>query len=150
MQFGNYINIIINTLNTNKYFYGIIMLILNIGSKFITVNISKSHEEYVQNTIGRELLIFSIAFIGTKDIVTSLILTGIFFMLTDHLFNANSNYCILPKKYKLINKLIDNNNDGDISDDEIKNAMLVLRKAKKQKEILAQKTAFEVFNKNKI
>ena len=54
-------NKIINTLNSSKYFTGIMMIMLNIGSKYITVKLSKSQEAYVKNYIIREILIFSIA-----------------------------------------------------------------------------------------
>ena len=75
------------SLNSNKFFAGLIMLILNLGSKFITVKFSPSQEAYLRNSVGRQLLIFAIAFIGTKDIYYSLAITAIFVVLADYLFN---------------------------------------------------------------
>ena len=50
---------IVDNLNTSKYFIGIMMIVLNIGSKYITVKLSKSQEAYVRNYVLRELLIIN-------------------------------------------------------------------------------------------
>ena len=41
-----------NKINNSKIFAGIIMIMLNIGSKYITIKLSKSQEEYFKNSIG--------------------------------------------------------------------------------------------------
>jgi len=79
----------VTSLNHNKFFAGIVMLCLNLGSKFITIKFSPSQEAYLKNSVGRQLLIFAIAWIGTKDIYYSLGLTAIFVILADYLFNEN-------------------------------------------------------------
>ena len=94
------LNKALNTLNSSKYFTGLMMIMLNIGSKYITVKLSKSQEAYVKNYIIREILIFSIAWMGTRDIIVSIVITAAFFILTEHLFNEESKFCILPEKYK--------------------------------------------------
>jgi len=45
-------------LNNSKFFAGIVMIMLNIGSKYITIKLSKSQEAYLRNTIARQLLSF--------------------------------------------------------------------------------------------
>jgi len=47
-----------NTLNTNTYFSGIMMLVLNIGSKYIDFGFTKSQEQVIRAAIARELIIF--------------------------------------------------------------------------------------------
>jgi len=136
------------SLNTNKFFAGIIMLILNLGSKFITVKFSESQEDYLRNNVGRQLLIFSIVFVATKDIYISIALTASFLVLTDHFFNENSRFYILPKGFKKIKKAIDENEDGDISEEEFNKAIEILNKAKRQREKKKQRHAFEMFQNN--
>ena len=68
-------------LNSSKFFAGVMMILLNIGSKYITVKLSKSQEAYLRNYVLREVLIFAIVFTATKDIYISLILTAVFFVL---------------------------------------------------------------------
>ena len=148
MNIAKYLNNISGSLNNSRYFSGLTMLILNIGSRFITINLSKNHEEYIRNSIGRELLLFSMLFIGTKDVITSIILTAVFIFLTDHIFNELSPLCIIPNKYKQLNRTIDYNKDGIISEKEIDNAIAVLHKAKKQNNILLENNRLESFKNN--
>lgn len=123
-------NTTLKQLNKSKYVAGVAMLMLNIGSKYITIGLSKSQEDYLTSVIARQLLIFSAVFIATKDLFISLVLTLMFIFFADYIFNENSNLCILPKQ--LISH-IDTNDDGIISDKELENAIKVLNKAKKHK-----------------
>ena len=50
----------LTSLNNSKFFAGLVMIMLNIGSKYITIELSKKQEEYLRNNVGRQLLIFSI------------------------------------------------------------------------------------------
>lgn len=118
-------------LNDSKFFAGCIMILLNIGSKFITVNFSKSTEEYLKMMITKELLVFAMAWMGTRDIFTAICLTAAFTVLSDFLFNEDSNICIVPKHLRVLNKNMDLNSDGKITPDELNRAISVLEKAKK-------------------
>ena len=143
-----YLHKTVDHLNTSKYFTGIMMILLNIGSKYITVKLSKSQEAYVRNYILRELLIFSVCWMGTRDIFVSLILTASFFVLTQHLFNEESQFCILPQKYREFH-LFDTNQDGEISQQEINDAVALLEKVKKQKSTQHREKLYDYFQKNK-
>ena len=86
----------------------------------------------ITNQTHRRLLIFSMIWMGTKDIYISLTLTAAFYILTNHLFNENSRMCMLPEKWLRIQKAIDTNNDGVISDKEIDHALKVLERARRE------------------
>ena len=75
----------IRSLNSSKFFAGVIMILLNIGSKFIQIQFSKSTEEYMKYSVSKQLLIFSMAWMGTRDIYTALGLTAVFTILSDYL-----------------------------------------------------------------
>lgn len=117
----------ISSLNNNKYFAGIIMLIINIGSKYVSIELSKTQEDYIKYTLGRQILLFSILWMGLRDILTALILTFIFIMFADYLFNDTSKYCILNNNY------INDNNKDTISNKEIEDAIYILKKARNVK-----------------
>jgi len=136
----------IMALNSSKYFAGIIMILLNVGSKFISIQFSKSTEEYLKMSVSKQLLVFSMAWMGTRDIYTALGLTAVFVVLSDHLFNEESSLCIVPLKYRVLNQLIDTNNDGIVSDTELKEAEKVLEKAKKEKLKKEQQKNFTKFH----
>ena len=141
------INSYIKYLNTSPLFIGIVMIMLNVGSKYVTIELSKTQEEYLRNTLGRQILIFAIAFTATKDIILSLILTSVFYVLTMHLFNENSSFCIIPQEYRKYKDVLDLNNDNIVTADEIKKAQEILEKAKKQEN---EKRMIETMNNFKI
>lgn len=138
----------IKSLNDSKFFAAIIMLTLNIGSRYATFNFSKSQEEYIRNSIARELLIFSIVWMGTRDIFISITMTAAFVVLAEYLFNEKSKYCIMPDKYKNLEKIIDLNNDKIISDEEIKQAEEILLQARKQKKKINQLSMLNYMNES--
>ena len=133
-------------LNNSKFFAGIIMILLNIGSKFIAIQFSRSTEEYLKLNVTKQLLVFAMAWMGTRDIYTALILTAVFTVLSDHLFNEESPYCVVPEKYRILNKVLDTNNDGMVSEEEINKAIVILEKARKDKEQKQQKHSFTLFH----
>ena len=136
------------SLNDSKYFAGVAMLIVNIGSRYITLGLSKSQEEYIKAFVVRELLIFSIIWMATRDIYIAVTMTAAFIILADYVLNENSSYCILPEKYKQIHKIVDTNEDGLITQEEIKKAEETLRKAKKQENKINQLNMMSYFQTN--
>ena len=130
---------VIKEINSSRIFAGIVLLILNLFSKFITIKLSDNQEDFVRNAFGRQLLIFSIAWLGTREILTALGITAIFVVLADNLLNENSSFYILPKQISKLKSAVDRNDDGIITDKEIETAINVLNKAKKQQDILNSK-----------
>jgi hypothetical protein len=119
----------VSNLNSSKYFAGICMIMLNIGSKYVTIELSENQEMYLRNSMARQMLLFSIAWVGTRDIYISLIITTCFVALTQYIFNEKSNYCILPKKVKKLYNIIDKNKDNVISNEELDDAIRIIKKA---------------------
>ena len=131
-------------LNTHPLFIGLMVIMLNIGSKYITIKLSKSQEQYIKNSLGRQFLIFAIMWSGTRDIVYAILLTGAFVVMADHLFNEESDYCVIPEYLRNYAKAVDINDDGFVTEKEAKDAIDVLKKLKKQK----QKQAFLRHHRN--
>ena len=140
----------INSLNTNMFFAGIMMLTLNIGSRYIQLNLSPSAESYLKYAITKEFLVFTIAWMGTRNIYVALTLTAAFVVLADYGLNDKSNFCILPEKFKKLQNSIDTNNDKIISELEIKNAMEILEKAKKQQDNRVKLGYLTFYDNNKL
>jgi hypothetical protein len=146
----NFLNINVMSLNNSKFFAGILMILLNVGTKFIQIQFSRSTEEYMKYTITKQLLVFAMAWMGTRDIYAALGLTAVFTILSEYLFNEESSLCIVPQKYRVLHTLVDINDDGIVTEDEITAAIGILEKAKKEKQRKTQKEAFTKFQKNKI
>jgi hypothetical protein len=133
-------------LNNSKFFAGVVMILLNVGSKFIAIQFSRSTEEYLKMNITKQILVFAMAWMGTRDIYTGLILTAVFTILSDHLFNEESPYCLVPDKFKILSKIIDVDKDGLVSEQEINEAISILEKARREKEMKNQKQSFTLFH----
>lgn len=73
-------------------FAGVMMLLLNIGSRYITHEYSDNDEEYMQNIFLRRITIFAVCFIGTRSIITSILLTAAFVILSAGIFRGKSLY----------------------------------------------------------
>jgi len=142
----SYMNHHIMYLNNSKFFAGVIMILLNVGSKFIQIQFSKSTEEYMKWSVSKQLLVFAMAWMGTRDIYTALGLTAVFTILSEYLFNEESPLCIVPHKYRVLDKLVDTNEDGVVTEPELSAAIAILEKAKREKQRKIQKEAFQKFN----
>lgn len=129
----DYLNTKVGYLNDSKFFAGLIMIMLNIGSRYITVKFSKTQEAYMRNVLSKQILIFSVAWMGTRDIYMSLIITLIFVALADYAFNEESKFCMLPEKLKTHEHLLDTDGDGEISNEELEKAKELIKKAEEKK-----------------
>lgn len=145
-QYASSIHNNILSLNNSKFFAGTLIILLNIGSKFINVQFSKSLEEYMKYSISKQVLIFAMSWMASRDIYTSLILTAVFTILSEHIFNEESKFCAIPKKYRMLDKLIDTNADGVLTEQEISNAVSILERANKEKQKMKQRENLMKFN----
>ena len=119
-------------LNDSKFFAGLVILTMNIGSKYISVELSKTQENYIKYSLGRQILIFAIIWMGTRDIVTSLVMTILFILFADYLFNEHSKYCIIPDQYKELTLALDPEKTN-VTQKEVNDAIHVLKLAHKLK-----------------
>jgi hypothetical protein len=106
----------VNMLNGSKIFAGFMIIMLNISSRFVTIKLSKSVEAYLKYTFSRQILIFTIAWMGTRDIYIALTVAIIFTVIMDILFNEDSNYCVLPVSFtEYHTQISEEQQDNDIT-----------------------------------
>jgi len=73
-------------LTSNKYFLGVIMIIINIGSRFIIEELTPEQKKWINRTHIRRVFIFCIFFMATRDLIASITLTLIFILFISELF----------------------------------------------------------------
>jgi len=66
---------------SSPFVVGAMMLLLNVGSRYIVHEFSDNDEEYSQNILLRRMTIFAVCFVGTRDLITSILLTACFVIL---------------------------------------------------------------------
>lgn len=71
----------IEQINNSKLFLGIMMILLNIGSRYLVDEFSVNPDEYTRNIILRRIAVFAVCFTATRDIVTSIVLTAGFIII---------------------------------------------------------------------
>lgn len=127
-------SVFFNNISTSKLFLGLMMIFMNLGSRYIEIKLTKGQEMIFKN-IAREVLIFTIAFMGSRDIFIALVITAVFIILSNFVFNENSRYCVLPEKYKKLTNVIDTNNDGKVSQEELDKAYDILKRANEEDQL---------------
>ncbi len=83
------------------------MILMNLGSKYVGLELSEFQDEFLSKKIIRRIIVFTIFFIATRDIIISLILTFLFIIFIGGILNDNSKFCLIKKKNpktKLVNK----------------------------------------------
>lgn len=78
----------LNTLASSPFFIGISVLLVNVGSRFITHELSADDTEYQQNILLRRVTVFAACFMATRDIATSILLTAAFVVLAGGVFRG--------------------------------------------------------------
>jgi hypothetical protein len=89
----------IQVMNQSKIFAGLMIIILNIASKFVIIQLPQTVESYLKFTFSRDLLVFAIAWMGTRDIYIALGIVFTFIFIIDFLCNEKSPFCVLPENF---------------------------------------------------
>lgn len=135
----------VQTLNKSKVFAGLMIITLNIASRFVTIKMSKTMQSYLKFTFSRYILIFAISWMGTRDIYIALTITLLFIILFEYLLDEESNFYIFSEEFKDYqkSKAEDEEDEKEVSDEDLKKAEKTLERAKKQKSL---KMDFQGFN----
>jgi hypothetical protein len=82
------------TINSNPYFIGVMMILLNLGGRFLALEVTKGQEQFFQNAWVRRFLIFVVLFMGTRNVLVAFWMTIVIVLLIGYLFNENSSLCL--------------------------------------------------------
>ena len=86
----------IMSFNANPYIIGLFMLLLNLGGRFLSLELTKKQEEFLQHKFLRPLLFFTVIFIATRNLVAAFWVTVFFFFVIWVVANENSPFCMIP------------------------------------------------------
>ena len=85
-------------MSSNKYFIGFIMIIINIGSRFLLDELTPSQKKFINKPLIRRIVIFCIFYMATKDLMVSVTLTIIFIIFISDMFIKDKDERDIEKK----------------------------------------------------
>lgn len=142
----SYLNNHIQNINNSKIFAGLMIITLNIASKFVNIKLSKTMEAYLKFSFSRQILVFAIAWMGTRDIYIALFITVMFVIVTEFLFHEESMFFVFPEEFRdrHISMLENEGSDKEITEEDIRKATEVLEKAKQQNKMNPELQSYPV------
>jgi hypothetical protein len=90
----NPLDVLMSSINSNPYFIGIMMLLLNLGGRFLSLEVSKEQEKFLSTPLVRRFLLFAVLFVATRNILIAAVLTVVMILIIGYLFNENSDLCL--------------------------------------------------------
>lgn len=118
---------LLTSLNTNKVFWGLTMITVNIGSKYVIGDLNKFQNVIINNDALKVVIVFAMFFIGTRDILTTLFLTAVFVVVIKILINEQNPYNILPQSIKE-QMTQANETTGLITEEQYRDALVIVDK----------------------
>lgn len=129
-----YLFTIVQPLNDSKIFAGLVILTLNLSSKMITLPMSRTVESVIKHSFSQYVLVFAIAWMGTREVLIASTVTIIFAICMEFLFNEKSAFCCLSEgfvNHKLAVLESFEGNPDILSKEEIDGAVKTLEKAQR-------------------
>ena len=90
-KIGEYFKAGAENLNSNKYFIGLTMILLNIGARFIIDELDDDLRKFISSPYIRRFFIFCSFFMATKDVFTAIILTIVFVIIINEFMGKDEN-----------------------------------------------------------
>jgi hypothetical protein len=97
----------IEVLNNSKLFLGVMLIIINIWSRHLVDELSTNPDEYNRNIVLRRIAIFAVCFVGTHDLVVSLLLTAGFVIIAQGVSSRSREGMENKKKIEESEKKVD-------------------------------------------
>ena len=70
----------------NKYFIGVVMIMMNIGARFMIEEITPKQKEFINTQYFRRFIVFCAFFAATRDLISAITLTIIFILFVSEAF----------------------------------------------------------------
>ena len=84
-----YLQIQLDRFSENKIFVGLIMIMVNIGARFIIEELSDEQRAFIKNKYFRKVVIFCSVFMATRDIVIAGVITLAFAILMEEVLKTD-------------------------------------------------------------
>lgn len=89
------LSLILYSLNSNPYLIGFFMLMLNLGGRFLAMELTPRQEAFLQQRWLRPLLFFIVLFVATRNLAVAFWITLFLFVILWVLANEKSPFCLI-------------------------------------------------------
>ena len=87
---------VLAVLNSNPYIIGIFYVFLNLGGRFLSMELTKRQEWFLSLPSVRPIILFAVMFIATRNLGVAFWSTTIILSIIWFLANENSKFCLIP------------------------------------------------------
>lgn len=84
------------TMSANPYIIGAFYLLMNLGGRYLSLELTKKQEAFLQWPVLRPFLLFAVLFIATRNFVVAVVGTFVVFFILWVAANEHSPYCMIP------------------------------------------------------
>ena len=96
----NVVDLFFMNLATNKFFNAFIMIMMNIGGKYLALELPQNIDKLFQtHQFLRYLVIFAICFMATRDIKYAMFMALVVIIIFRYVLNESSMYCMVKEEY---------------------------------------------------
>ena len=86
----------LNVFNSNPYLIGIFYLFLNLGGRFLSLELTKRQESNLSQPYVRPFILFAVMFISTRNVAVAFWTTVGILSVLWVFANENSDFCLIP------------------------------------------------------
>lgn len=90
----------VTKLASSPYSIGAAIFLLNVGGRFLPMEITKQQEKFLNQPWFRRIIIFVIFFVATRNLIIAFWLSLMVILFGGYLLNENSSLCIFGKSGK--------------------------------------------------
>jgi hypothetical protein len=83
-------------INQNKIMWGMSMLLLQFGARYVLGDLGKAHEVLLSHNITKKLIVMAMFFVATRDIVVSFVLTIAYIVIIDGILHEDRQFSLIP------------------------------------------------------
>jgi hypothetical protein len=94
---SNPIEAFFGSFNTNTYFIGLMMIILNLGGRHLPTSLTTEQDKALQHPWVRRILLFVVIFVATRNVFTAFWMSITVILLLGYLTNESSRFYIFGK-----------------------------------------------------
>lgn len=85
------------SISTNPLFAAGLVLMLNLGGRYLSMDLSKSQEQILTHPLARRVILFAVMFLATRNILLALLLTVVISLVVFNFLNEESPFYILSR-----------------------------------------------------